>query len=153
MKPRPSRSFEKAIMHIITILGEDRAAQAVSRSTSLIRKWSDPDNTAMPSITQSLALDRAFVLHQKEPAPIQSVYAHQLDRIYDAIGPETEPLVVAVLNLYVSMGEMTRTLSTALDDKSTKDTPLAKRIQDKLLGQIERITEDIHDLEKSVRTH
>lgn len=153
MKSRASRSFEKAVMQIITAIGERRAAEAVSRSTSLIRKWSDPDNSALPSIKQAFELDRAFVLFKKEPAPISTTYLHQMERIYDTVGPETEPLVIAMFNLYGSIGQLTHTFSKTLESDDLLTMKLSNQMREALLDQIEKITEDIHDLEKSVRTH
>ena len=150
MKSRPSRSFEKAVMHIINAIGEHRAAEAVSRSTSLIRKWSDADSAALPSIAQAFELDRAFVLFKKEPAPISMTYLRRMERIYDEIGPETEPLIVAMFNLYGSIGHLTHIFSEALEDNDLMAMNLSKKMKENLLNQIEKITEDTHDLEKSI---
>lgn len=152
MKHRQSRSFEKAVMRIINAIGEQRAAEAVSRSTSLIRKWSDPDNPALPSIAQAFELDREFVLSQKEPAPLCTTYQRRMERIYDEIGPETEPLVIAMFNLYGSVGHLTHLFSEALGANDLMEIDLSIRTQEDLLAQIEKIIEDTHDLEKSVRS-
>ena len=136
MKHRRSRSFEKAVLPIINAIGEQRAAAAVSRSTSLIRKWSDPDNPALPSITQAFDLDRAFVLAKKEPGPISTTYQRRMERIYDEIGPETEPLVIAMFNLYGSVGHLTHLFLEALGSSDLVNIDLSVRSQEYLLAQI-----------------
>lgn len=159
MKMRPARSFERAITQIIHALGEDVAAQAVGRSTSLIRKWSDPDNAALPSIGQALELDKAFVRTMKEPAPLHAVYLHRLDKAFEDMGPETETLVMALFNLHASIGLITRTLAELLESNNHAKVNLSTRIslspisRETLLAEIEKVSEELNDLEKSVRSH
>jgi len=159
MKIRPARSFERAVTQIIHALGEEEAAKAVKRSTSLIRKWSDPDNPALPSIQQALDLDKAFVRTMKEPAPLHAVYLHRLDKAFEDIGPETETLVMALFNLHASIGLITRTLVELLESNGYGKVNLSTRIslspisREILLTEIEKASEELDDLEKSVRRH
>lgn len=159
MKIRPARSFERAITQIIHALGEESTAQVVGRSTSLIRKWSDPDNSALPSIQQALDLDKAFIKMMEEPAPIHAVYLHRLDKVFEDLGPETETLVLALFNLYVSIGVITRTLAELLESNDHGNVNLSTRIslsplsRETLLAEIEKVAKELNDLEKSVRSH
>ena len=68
MKPRRAGSFEASLMELMDILGVDRCASVVDKSTSLVRKWSDPDNNILPSLQQALALDLEYV-HETNSAP------------------------------------------------------------------------------------
>jgi hypothetical protein len=159
MKMRPARSFERAITQIISALGEETAANTVGRSASLVRKWSDPDNSAMPSIEQALALDRAFVKMKLEPAPIHAVYLHRLENAYNGMGAETETMVMALFNLHASIGLMTRTLAELMEETDPHEINLSSKIEltpfnkESLLAEIEKVSEELSDFEKSVRSH
>jgi hypothetical protein len=159
MKIRPARSFERAITQIIRAIGEEAAANAVGRSASLVRKWSDPDNSAMPSIKQALALDRAFVKMKLEPAPIHAVYLHRLEKAFNGVGAETETMVMALFHLHASIGLMTRTLAEIMEEADSGKIDLSSKIKltnankESLLAQIEKVAEELSDFEKSVRSH
>ncbi len=59
-------------------VGDTACAQAVRRSPSLIRKWSDPDNDTLPNLRQALLLDALYVAKTGKPAPILSLYQSRL---------------------------------------------------------------------------
>lgn len=154
MKIRPARSFEKAIQFIIARLGEERAAEAVGRSTSLMRKWSDQDNDALPSLKQALALDRAFIEIIKEPAPIRAAYNGQLEKTIDEITPKSETIGEAYFNMQLAVGGVTRLLADLmLQHKTTSidELKLSPVVKELLLGEIEKLNAEITDLEDSIR--
>ncbi|MDA8708138.1 hypothetical protein N9M10_02070 [Hellea sp.] len=153
MKVRPARSYERAVQQIIDAIGEQAAAEAVGRSVSLVRKWSDPDNVAMPSIKQAFALDEAFVLQTKQPAPIRAVYAHRLDKVFDALSPEIGTLVMSLFNLHGSIGHMTREIAEILEGKDIEDLKLTPRLRQTLLAEIQNVSERTADLERSIEEH
>lgn len=150
MKVRPARSFERAVQQIIRAIGEQAAADAVERSVSLVRKWSDPDNSALPSIKQALALDEAFVLITNKPAPIRVVYTHRLGKVYETLEPETESLTMALFNLHASIGHMTREIAEILRDKDLSDLKLTPRLRQSLLTEIQSISDKTADLERAI---
>ena len=71
---REPLTFEDAITRILGFLSADRAAEVVSKSTSMVRQWSDPDVDALPNLKQAAALDAACAAETGE-MPIGSVYA------------------------------------------------------------------------------
>lgn len=153
MKVRPARSFERAVQQIIAAIGEKTAADAVGRSVSLVRKWSDPDNSALPSIKQAFALDEAFVLKMNQPAPIRAVYAHRLDKVYETLHPETETFVMALFNLHASIGNMTREIAEILEEKDVSNLKLTPRLRETLLAEIQTVSEKTADLERAIEVH
>ena len=82
-KLREPRSFEDAITRILGFLGADRAAEAVRKSTSMVRQWSDPDVDQLPNVRQAAALDAAHAVETGE-MPIGQVYAHEVARLAGA---------------------------------------------------------------------
>lgn len=153
MKVRPARSFERAVQQIISAIGEQATADAVGRSVSLVRKWSDPDNSALPSIKQAFALDEAFVLATNQPAPIRAVYAHRLVKVYDTTHPETETFVMALFNLHASVGNMTREVAGILEGKDIEHLKFTPRLREILLTEIQTVSEKAADLEHAIKEH
>ena len=153
IKVRPARSFERAVQQIIAAIGEQSSAEAVGRSVSLVRKWSDPDNSALPSIKQAFALDEAFVLSTKQPAPIRAVYAHRLDKVYDTLQPESETFVMALFNLHASIGNMTREIAEILEGSDVEDLKLTPRLRETLLAELQIVSSKTADLERAIEGH
>ena len=154
MKIRASRSFEKAIQFAINRMGETSAAEAVNRSTSLLRKWSDPDHDALPSIRQALVLDRAFIKIIKEPAPIRAAYNGQLEESIRDIIPKKETIGEAHFNMQLAVGGITRMLADImLEHKATNidSIKLSPNIKELLLAELERLSDEISDLEEAIR--
>ncbi len=59
-KPRTPGTLPDAIVRIMAGIGTGAAAQAVGKSESLVRYWSDPDDDRYPSAPRALALDAAM---------------------------------------------------------------------------------------------
>ncbi len=154
MKIRPSRSFEKAIQFIVFRMGEDAAAAAVGRSTSLLRKWSDQDNDTLPSLRQALTLDQAFIEKIKEPAPIRAAYNGQLEKTIDQITPKSETIGEAYFNMQLAVGGVTRLLADLMLQHKTANVDelkLSPVVKELLLSELEKLSDEISDLEESIR--
>lgn len=151
MKMRPARSFERAIKQIIDTMGEEEAANAVKRSPSLMRKWSDPDHSACPNVKQALELDKAFVRFTGHPAPLFSIYHHHLEQFNATLSHKEETLVRAMFNLQAAVGGMTRTLSEILEDKNCDPEKLTTHLRATLIDQLEKIYEETEDVEYAIQ--
>ena len=153
MKVRPARSFERAVQQIISGIGEEAAAKAVDRSTSLVRKWSDQDNPTLPSLKQALDLDEAYVTLKKEPAPIMAVYMHRLETALTFIENEDEPILKALFSLQMATANVTRELADVLGtDTPNKEVKIAPRQKSAVIGLIEKVAEEANDLERAVKS-
>lgn len=87
-KLREPRTFEDAITRILGYLGAERAAEAVDKSTSMVRQWSDPDVDGLPNLKQAAALDAAYAVETGE-MPIGQVYVHQAEALIGGRGAHT----------------------------------------------------------------
>lgn len=153
MKVRPARSFERAVQQIITGIGEEAAAKAVDRSTSLVRKWSDQDNSTLPSLKQALALDEAYVTIKKEPAPVMAVYIHRLETALSLIENEDEPILKALFSLQMATANVTRELADILGTEiPNKDVKIAPRQKASVIELIEKVVEEADDLERAIKS-
>ena len=88
MIARRPGTYADAITRVLGNLGPDNAASAVGKSENLVRRWSNPDDDALPSLVQAEHLDRAYVEAGCGPAPILAVYS---ERIARAGAPAHEP--------------------------------------------------------------
>ena len=87
MKHRMPGSLSDAVTILLAGLGEARASEVISRTPSLIRKWSDPDSDHCPSVIQALRLDLAFK-QQEGYAPVYDFYKSVID---NTKSPEQKP--------------------------------------------------------------
>lgn len=152
MKVRPARSFERAVQHIIMSIGQEAAAKAVGRSTSLIRKWSDQDNLSLPSLRQAVALDEAFVRICQQPAPIKAVYNYRLEHIIDQTAPKIETLGMALFNIQLAVGTITRSIADLMNDEENVDNvKINPRLKAALLSDVEKLASEVVDLETAIK--
>lgn len=107
-KLREPRSFEDAITRVLGYLGADRAAEAVGKSTSMVRQWSDPDIDTLPNLKQAAALDAACASETGE-MPIGSVYAVVAMRLAGGVRNHTPGCPIDRL------AELARETSEAID--------------------------------------
>jgi len=153
MKIRGARSFEKAVQDIIDAIGDELAAQSVNRSTSLVRKWSDPDAPSLPTIEQALALDRAYVEITKQPAVIHAVYTNALEKTFKELYSEQETIVKAMFSLQVAVAEVTRSVAENIDDIETGRIDMSNNLRKTILTKIVAMEKEVQDLERAVNSH
>ncbi len=130
MKIRPAWSFEGAVQVIIAELGEDAAADAVDRSQSLIRKWSDPDHPSLPALDLALALDAAFVNATGREGPISAIYTHQLELDTDVRDVAPANLGMALFEFELAVSE-TRLMFGQIRKNSTSLNQLSMSLWEK----------------------
>ena len=87
-KLREPRTFEDAITRILGDLGAERAAEAVGKSTSMVRQWSDPDVDALPDIRKAARLDAAYAVETGE-MPIGKAYVREVQALAGGGGGHT----------------------------------------------------------------
>jgi len=125
MKRRHLQSFEHAISQILTEIGEESAAYAVGKSSSLVRKWSDPDQRAAPSLFQAVELDLAYAKATGLGAPIFSVYRHFVSPALIETEDAHAPLQSSFIRLQALLGVAAILLlkAPAGDSPSRKNCP------------------------------
>ena len=148
MKPRPPRSLAGAITKIRTTLSDDLCAQAVGRSTSLIRKWGDPDHRSSPNIAQAYALDQAFVDAGHGDPPIATLYRDLLEAALNTELPHTEDVRTAVLSVQAIVGDLSMAIRDAIREGGPERTvigPGSRAAILEVLGRLDDGAEAIED--------
>lgn len=152
MKLRTPKRFASAITRIKTALGEDECARAVNRSTSLIRKWADPDHASRPNLSQALALDVAFVEAGHGEPPLLSLYQQRLARA--VAKNKARPLVdvaLATLAVQAVVGDLSQSvvaMRARADDKPSftpNETAQVLALLERLQQQVAQIEEALDD--------
>ncbi len=150
MKLRAPRRFATAVTRIKNALGEEKCAEIVGRSPSLIRKWADPDHQSRPNLPQALALDVAFVEAGRGDPPILSMYQHRLAR---AVAVETDraPINVALaaLSVQAAVGEISQSI-VASRAKSSEGVSFTANEKNQILHLLERLQEQVSQIEEAL---
>tara|TARA_R110002167_G_scaffold35239_5_gene112593 strand:- start:351 stop:818 length:468 start_codon:yes stop_codon:yes gene_type:complete len=150
MKLRNPREFAAALTEIRSALGEAACAQAVGRSTSLIRKWSDPDHPALPNIAQALQLDSAFVAAGKGEPPLWKLYEKLLEEGLNTDHLDGDDIVPSALMLHAIVGELSEVIRACIPQDGNPYIKLSPSKQATLLNYIDRLEDEACRLEDAV---
>lgn len=71
--------FAGAAAKILSALGRKTASEIVRRSSSLVYKWSDPDLSNSPTVTQALEMDVEYVSAGHGSPPFLTAYSELLN--------------------------------------------------------------------------
>jgi len=147
MKLRAPRRFATAVTRIKNALGDEKCAEIVGRSPSLIRKWADPDHPSRPNLPQALALDVAFVQAGHGDPPILGLYQQRLARTV-VVDSERSPVDVALAGLSVqaAVGEISESILTM----RASNRALSPNEKNKILILLERLQEQAIKIEDAL---
>ena len=148
MKLRKPGTLSAAITLIKTKLTEDECARIVERSASLIRKWADPDDPALPNLRQGLQLDAAYIRAGFGEPPVQAWYASHLERIISERPDEALDIVLAALQLQSAVGELSGVIADMRSDDEIDGGSLSGNERAVLLGLVGKIDDDIREIEE-----
>lgn len=147
MKLRKPGTLSAAITLIKSRLTEEECARIVERSASLIRKWADPDDPALPNLRQGLLLDAAYIRAGFGEPPVQAWYASRLERIVADRPEEALDIVLAALELQSAVGELSGVIADMRSDDDIDGGKLSGNERAVLLGLVAKIDEDVRDIE------
>jgi hypothetical protein len=147
MKLRKPGTLSAAITLIKNKLTEDECARIVDRSASLIRKWADPDDAALPNLRQGLQLDAAYIRAGYGEPPVQAWYAANLERIISERPEEALDIVLAALELQSAVGELSGVIADMRSDDEIDGGMLSDNERAVLLGLVAKIDDDIREIE------
>jgi len=150
MKSREAGTYEDAVTRIIRILGADVAARAVGRSQSLVRKWADPDDPALPNIEQATALDVAFVSAGCGEAPILGAYLARIEHSLSVLGPGQESIIVALIDLQSDIGKLTALIADAIELPRNPGRKLDVAEKNRLLRAVGEIRDGARGVERAI---
>ena len=150
MKLRRPGTLSAAITEIKFKLTEATCAGIVERSESLVRKWADPDDPALPNLRQSLLLDVEYVRAGFGEAPIQNWYLDQLEYFVDD-GPHfTSDLVVSALHAQSALGQVALAISQFTDEASEDGTDLSPNERALVLGLVQKLCFELEKMEATL---
>ena len=141
MKPRFAKDFARAVSKIRSETSEADCAEVVGRSSSLVRKWADPDNPAIPNLEQALALDRLYSQTTGKKPPILEIYTDKLTDILNGRKALTVNLLLATLSVQGVVGELSNVVAEASKSVSEQPLKLSNYNRDTILGLVDKLQE------------
>lgn len=133
-KLREPGSIPHAITQVMAVLSPEGAGEAVGKSESMVRFWSDPDKPDLPTVEQAIKLDAAYQRETGTRGPVLKAAVRQLT---DLAGNETP----AGRCLFDHLAQLTDSLGTVAGEirKGWADGKLTP-------GEIHEIEESLHTL-------
>ena len=129
-KIRKSASIENGLMKVLKILSDDEIQQAIGKSSSYIRKCSNPDLPQEIDHKDSFKLDEFCIRKGKAP-PLFTSYEHMIAGVLDS-NPDIENKDIneMLVKSTILHGKLTELVKEAKDPKSEKGvdiSPLEKK--------------------------
>lgn len=152
MKLRMPGTLSAALNEIKGKLTERRCAEIVERSESLIRKWADPDDPALPNLRQSLLLDAAYMRAGFGEPPIQSWYMDRLDEVISDTPNDTTSIVQSTLHAQSALGNIALAVAQFTEGGSEHGEALSSNERAVLLGMVEKLSLGLDKLENSLKS-
>ena len=146
-KLRQPFTTEDAVARIMGVLTPQGAAFAVGKTPNLVRTWSDPDHTCLPSITQAQALDLAHAKENGGETPIYDVYGRWLKNMLRDVSPIGDVRVLFGRTIK-EVGDIASKVEPVLADG--KITP---REKNEVLREIEEAQRALEKLARAVKEH
>ena len=151
MKLRVAGTLSAAISEIKNRLSEQECAKIVDRSESLIRKWADPDDPALPNLRQSLLLDAAYIHGGFGEPPIQAWYVDRLDKIVSDDPNDAEDIIVSTLRAQASLGQIAAAVNQFTDGSSEHGKDLSSNERAVLLNMVQELSLNLDRLEHTLQ--
>lgn len=148
MKPRTPKSFAAALTKVMAALSDERCAEIVGRSDSLIRKWADPDHASLPTLHQAFALDTVYAREGHGDPPIFEVYADLINDAVDERHDVPVDILLSALSVQGVVGDLSEAIRAALDPDGSGGsaiTPNERQIILQILDKLEDQTDLIED--------
>lgn len=152
MKPRHPKRFATAMTKVRSHLGEEKCAEIVDRSSSLIRKWADPDHASVPNLQQALLLDRAFVEGGFGKPPLLEVYNLLLADALEQSESERAPIDMPIeaLSLQGVVGDLSEAIRESLAENGDGGRIITPREKVAILEILERLDDQVDKIEDAV---
>ncbi|MEQ8509300.1 MAG: hypothetical protein RIB43_09880 [Rhodospirillaceae bacterium] len=148
MKLRDPDSFCFALLQIKQDLTEARCAELVEKTTSMVRKWTDPGHHSLPSLQDALILEIEHISkgHSTiEHAPILSLWNKKLREVDPENDREISGVVNELLDVPTVLGRLTETVVEAtLDGEVTELERLS------IKNAIQAVHRELNDLEEAI---
>lgn len=142
-KIRKTASIENGLMEVLKILNEEEVQAAIGKSTSYIRKCSNPDLPQQIDHNDSFLLDKACIEKGKAPPLLTShefMIAKEFDKVETAAAKDISQILVRSTILH---GKLTELIHNAQDPKSDRGETIS-------VLEKKEINEAITDLENKI---
>ncbi len=145
MKPRTPKSFAAALTKIMAALSNERCAEILGRSDSLIRKWADPDHPSLPTLNQAVVLDTLYTREGHGEPPILGVYEELVKGALREQGDDSVSILLSALSVQGAVGDLSEAIRAALDPAGPGGVAITLNERQTILQIIDRL-EDHTDL-------
>ena len=142
-KIRKTASIENGIMQVLKILSEKEILEAIGKSSSYLRKCSDPDQEYWINHNEFFKLDQACIKKNKAP-PLLDVYEYMVSKEMNKIDYGTINSLDEVLVKFTLLhGKLIEKIKAAQDPDSDKGAEIS---------DVEKkdILQSIRDLENKI---
>ena len=142
-KIRKQASIENGIMEVLKILSEDEIQKAIGKSSSYLRKCSNPDLPQQIDHNDSFLLDKACIEKGKAPPMLTShefMIAREFDKVETAAAKDISQILVRSTILHGKLNELNHNAKDPKSDKGETISVLEKK----------EINEAITDLENKI---
>lgn len=150
MKPRTPKSFAAAITKIMTALSDQRCAEIVGRSSSLIRKWADPDHASQPTLYQALALDIVYAREGHGNPPILEVFEELIDDAVDGRADIPVDILFSALSVQGAVGDLSEAIRAALDPDGPGGVTITPNERQSILQILDKLDDHAGLIEDAV---
>jgi hypothetical protein len=119
-KIRKNASIESGLMEVLKILSDDDINKAIGKTTSYIRKCSNPDLAQQIDHNDSFKLDQACIKKGKAP-PLLTAYDYMISQLLDkADNFENRDINEMLVKSTILHGKLTELVKVARDPKGDK---------------------------------
>jgi len=119
-KIRKNASIESGLMEVLKILSDDEINKAIGKTSSYIRKCSNPDLAQQIDHNDSFKLDQACIKKGKAP-PLLTAYQYMIAQLLDKTDNfENKDINEMLVKSTILHGKLTELVKEARDPKGDK---------------------------------
>jgi hypothetical protein len=124
-KIRKSASIENGLMEVLKILSENEIQLAIKKSSSYLRKCSDPDLPQQIDHNDSIKLDKACIDKGKAP-PLLTSHEYMIAQELENLDKnETRDIDQILVRSTILHGKLTELIHKAQDEKSENGSKIS----------------------------
>ena len=149
-KIRKTASIENGIMQVLKILKEDEIQETIGKSSSYLRKCSDPNQQQQIDHNDSIKLDIACIKKGKAPPLFiahEYIVINESDNLDSHKQNDIDEMLVKSTILH---GKLTEVVKQAEDPKSDKGIEISKLEKDEIMEAIKNLEDKIMKIKITV---
>ena len=149
-KIRKTASIENGIMQVLKILNEDEIQETIGKSSSYLRKCSDPSQQQQIDHNDSIKLDIACIKKGKAPPLFvahEYIVINESDNLDSHKQNDIDEMLVKSTILH---GKLTEVVKLAEDPKSDKGVEISKLEKKEIMEAIKNLEDKIMKIKITV---